>query len=73
MSAKPDRWPECPPGVNRFEWIVRTAQALRRRQAHEVDLVLTRRAAERRRTADALRELDAANERPWSQVKAASE
>lgn len=70
MSARPDKYPACPPGVNPFDWIIRTAQALRRQQAHEVDIVMSRRAAERRRAAEALRESEAASERPWGQVKA---
>lgn len=59
MSGRPDKYPACPPGVNPFEWIVRTAQQLRRRQAHEVDILMSRRAAERRREAEALQKREA--------------
>lgn len=59
MSKLPDKYPECPPGVNRFDWILRTAQALRRRQAHEVEIITSRRAAERKRQAEILRRRDA--------------
>jgi hypothetical protein len=48
MSAKPDKYPACPPGVNPFEWILRTAEQLRRRQAHLMDIERSRQAAQRR-------------------------
>jgi hypothetical protein len=43
MTGRPDKYPEPPPGVNRFAWIVRTAAELRRRQAHLVDIERSRR------------------------------
>jgi hypothetical protein len=61
--VKPPKYPDPPPGANVFDWIVRTAQAMRRKQSHSAEIDRSRRAAadrealrERARAADAAME-----------------
>ena len=48
MSARPDKYPAPPPGENVFAWIVRTAQAMRRRQAYTAEIERSRAQARER-------------------------
>ena len=42
MSARPDKYPEPPVGENVFNWIVRTAAQMRRRQAFTAEIERSR-------------------------------
>ena len=42
MTGRPDKYPEPPVGENVFDWIVRTAAQMRRRQVHTAEIERSR-------------------------------